>query len=281
MHFGFIGAGKVGFSMGKYLTERGEKVTGYCSRSVSSAREAAAFTGSAAYDSMRALVQECDAVFVTVPDGAIVSVWEELRLLPISDKRIIHCSGALSSAVFSDIRQTSACGYSIHPLLAVNDKFSSYQDFDRAFFTIEGDERYLEELRGLFTRFGNTVAVISAEHKVLYHTAAAAASNLCVGLIRMSEDLLCECGFSPENAHKALSPLILGNMQNIVQYGTAQALTGPIERNDVATVRKHLAALSGDEREIYRLLSGQVLKAAKERHPGRDYQTMEGELNRL
>ena len=66
--------------------------------------------------------------------------------------------------------------------------------------------------------------------------------------------------------------------ENIVRYGTAQALTGPIERNDTATVQKHLENLPQEYREVYRILSKQVLKVAKKKHPGRDYTMMEGEF---
>lgn len=278
MNTGFIGAGKVGFSMGKYLTERGEHVTGYYSRSAHSSKEAAEFTDTRQYLSLKDLVGDSDALFLTVPDGVIGSVWEQLKTLPIQNKRIIHCSGAMSSAVFSDIGRYHAYGYSIHPLLAVNDKYHSYQDLAGAFFTVEGDGRYLQELKAMLEGFGNTVETIQARDKVRYHAAAAMASNLYVGLVGLCEDLLGGCGFSPENAHKALAPLILGNTENIVRYGTAQALTGPIERNDTATVQKHLENLPQEYREVYRILSKQVLKVAKKKHPGRDYTMMEGEF---
>ena len=44
MRIGFIGAGKVGFTLGKYFREHGIEVTGYYSRSIQSASEAAEFT---------------------------------------------------------------------------------------------------------------------------------------------------------------------------------------------------------------------------------------------
>lgn len=278
MKIGFIGAGKVGFTMGKYLTERGEHVTGYYSRSPHTAQEAAEFTDSRHYLSMEELAKDSDALFLTVPDGAIVSVWEQLKVLPIQNKLIIHCSGAMSSAVFSDIGRCHAYGYSIHPLLAVNDKYNSYRELSGAFFTMEGDKAYLLKLKEMFEGFGNTVETIRAEDKVRYHAAAAMASNLYVGLVSLCEDLLCGCGFSAENAHTALSPLIRGNTENIVNYGTEKALTGPVERNDTATVRKHLSELSGESRDVYRVLSKQVLKVAKRKHPEQDYTIMEGEL---
>ncbi len=53
MKIGFIGAGKVGVSLGKYFAENRLEVSGYFSRSESSAREAAVFTGSELFLSRR------------------------------------------------------------------------------------------------------------------------------------------------------------------------------------------------------------------------------------
>ena len=280
MNIGFIGAGKVGFSLGKYLTERGVCVTGYYSRSPQSSLEAAEFTRSGQYPDIAGLVRESEMIFLTVPDGAISRVWDQVKRLPIQNKMILHCSGFLSSAVFSDIGCTHAFGYSIHPLLAVNDRYTSWEKLSSAFFTIEGAAEHMDFLRQMFESFGNRVEVISAEHKTLYHASAAMASNLYVGLAELCEELLLSCGFSAENAHRALAPLILGNAQNIADVGPVAALTGPIERNDADTVAAHLDCLPEESREIYRILSGQVLKAAKQKHPERDYGRLEGELRK-
>ncbi len=275
MNIGFIGAGKVGFSMGKYLSERGVKVTGYYSRNPQSSMEAANFTNTRQYLKMRHLVEDSDAIFLTVPDGAIDNVWEQLKMLPIQNKIISHLSGSVSSKVFQGIDRYHAYGYSIHPLFAINDKYNSYKELSHAFFTIEGDDKYLNQLLLMFQGFGNSVAVISAENKLKYHAAAAVVSNLYIGLAYTGEKLLRECGFSPENAHQALAPLILGNAENLVAYGAQDALTGPIERNDVETVSDHIGILDGLELEIYKSLSKQVLEVAKSKHSGRDYEKME------
>ena len=278
MEIGFIGAGKVGTSMGKYLTERGVKVSGYYSRTYQSAAEAADFTGTRAYETIESLVEDNEAVFLTVPDGAITSVWEQIRVLPIQNKIISHFSGSLSSAVFSDISRRGAYGYSIHPLFAINDRFRSCRELSRAVFTIEGDEVRLQQLKYLFSGLGNRVVVIGQENKTLYHAAAAMASNLYVGLVGECERLLESCGFSAEDAHEALSPLIEGNTENIVKYGPEAALTGPIERNDAATVLAHLNALEGNDREVYQVLSREVLRVAEEKHSDRNYDEIKGAL---
>ncbi len=271
MNIGFIGAGKVGFSMGKYLTERGMHVCGYYSRSLQASQEAAEFTGTRQYESLECLVRDSDAIFLTVSDNAIAQVWQQIREFPIQGKKIIHCSGLLSSAVFSDISRTRAHGFSIHPLLAVNDKYTSYQKLATAFFAVEGEAPYVTEFVDMLRGFNNTVGVLSAQDKVRYHAAAAMASNLYVGLVDVCEQLLCDCGFSGEEAHKALAPLVEGNARNIAQVGCVDALTGPVERNDVETVLAHLDCLSEQQQALYRMLSTQVVSVAKRKHPDRDY----------
>ena len=50
MKIGFIGAGKVGFSLGRYFMERNVCVSGYYSRNLNSSKEAAAFTKTKYYE---------------------------------------------------------------------------------------------------------------------------------------------------------------------------------------------------------------------------------------
>lgn len=277
MRIGFIGAGKVGYTLGRYFTEQGSSfyVTGYCSHTMRHAEEAAEFTGSKSYSQIEQLVADSDVVFFTVPDGAIAKVWEQVRNFPIQGKIICHCSGALSSAVFSEISQMGASGYSIHPFFAVSDRYNSYKELSKALFTIEGTGDRLEEMTGLLRQCGLTVQQIQAEGKVRYHTAASVASNLVVGVTELAEELLVSCGFSQENALCALKPLMKGNLSKIMEVGTVQALTGPLERADCGTVQKHLQALGGEDREIYRLLSKKILGVAKRKNPNRDYMEME------
>lgn len=101
------------------------------------------------------------------------------------------------------------------------------------------------------------------DDKIKYHGAAAIASNLVVGLIGLSEELLKQCGFDEKSAHNALAPIIKGNVKHIVEEGVVEALTGPIERCDVSTVRKHMSVFDKKANEIYKAVSKEVLEIAK------------------
>ena len=112
-----------------------------------------------------------------------------------------------------------------------------------------------------------------------YHCAAAICSNQVIALIQESLDLLSECGFDEESALSALAPIITGNVAHIVKDGTAGSLTGPVERGDTDTVKKHLNCLNEEDRLLYRLLSRKLLSVGKKKNPQRDYSRLESLLH--
>lgn len=271
MKTGFIGAGKVGFTLGRYMTERNKCVSGYYSLRPESAKEASLFTHSQYFESLEELVAASDIIFLTVPDGAIETVWNSIKEYSILGKLICHCSGSLSSAVFSEIDRTGAYGYSIHPLFAVHDKLQSYKEISDAYFSIEGHPKYLNMFKDMFEGFGNEVSIIDTSHKTLYHAAAVMVSNLACGLYDCACGMLMDCGFDAAGAAHALAPLFINNAHSIINVGTQAALTGPVERNDAGTVAKHLAVMNPSQAEIYTDLSKYVVEIAKRKHPNRDY----------
>lgn len=274
MRIGFVGAGKVGFSLGKYFAERNLCVSGYYSQNSKSSKEAAAFTDTKYYGTLSEIIKDSDTLFLTVNDGAISSVYSEIAQSDIRGKMICHCSGAMSSEVFDGISEKGAFGYSIHPIYAFNDKLKSYQGLSNVYFTIEGDPEHLEDMLDFFHKLGNKAEILSKEVKVRYHLASVFASNLVEALFDFSSDLLKSCGLSQNFSEKALLPLFLGNASAIGEYGVAQALTGPVERGDVETVQKHIDALKFDEREIYTILSKKLIEISAFKNPERSYEKL-------
>lgn len=86
MKFGFIGAGKVGFSLGKYLADNEMEVVGYYSEFKEDALEASKFTKSSVYKNIEDLVRDSDVLFLTVPDGAIEKVWNQVKKTVLVEK---------------------------------------------------------------------------------------------------------------------------------------------------------------------------------------------------
>jgi len=270
---GFIGAGKVGCTLGKYLNGTCVTVAGYYSRTGRSADSAATFTQSVAFNDLKTLTDACDTLFITTPDGVISEVWKSLRHYNLENKIICHFSGSLSSGVFSGIETTGASCCSVHPLYAFSSKYKSYLQFNKACLSIEGQDKAVQQMTWLFAgRLHHKVFKIASADKIKYHAAAAFASNYVTGVMHIAVGLLKECGFTDSAARELLSYISLDNISSVLEDGTVSALTGPVERNDITTVRNHLSVLKDDGVcEVYKSLGKILVAVAEEKNPGRDY----------
>ncbi|MGN1206158.1 MAG: Rossmann-like and DUF2520 domain-containing protein [Eubacterium sp.] len=278
MQIGFIGAGKVGCSLGRYLKEQGKPVAGYISRHIESSEFAGTFTDTKAFNDLKEMTEICDILCVATTDREIENVWKELQKQDLEDKIICHFSGSYSSAVFQGIGNKKASACSIHPMCAFSDKSTSYRQLNNVVFTMEGDDKALAIMRPLFESMGNRVLRIDSDKKVLYHCSASIVSNFMIGLYQMGLDGMEECGLTKEEARLLFNPLVRGNIDALLEKGPAQALSGPIERNDASVVSKHLQVLEEKDAQLYRLVAEKVLEVAKLKNPDKNYEEVENFL---
>lgn len=274
MKVGFIGAGRVGCSIGKYFVRHGIHVTGYYNRNPGPAKWAAEFTETRVFETMEECVSGSEAVMIAVPDDAICPVWNQLRGYPVKGKVFCHFSGALASDVFDGIDAAGAYGCSLHPMYAFADRETAYRGLDGIGFTIEGADEAVQLVRGLLEDCHNPVIRMQASQKVRYHAAASMLSNHVAGVLSCGYELLEEAGFSEEQARTFSGALVLGNVRNVIENGAMKALTGPIERGDVETVRQHLHVLTPEQEEMYRANGRRLVEIAQRKHPDRSYDEM-------
>ncbi|MBQ2380941.1 MAG: DUF2520 domain-containing protein [Succinivibrio sp.] len=282
---GFIGAGKVGISLGRFFKENGFSVSGYYSRSESSSVEGAKFTDSDYFMSVKELVENSDIVFITTPDNALEKTASSIATQCTSiksEKCFVHCSGALSiNDVFKSLMKNDNFSFaSVHPMMAFSSREQSYKELKDTFFTLESDEKAKSLILGVFEKLSVRFEIISSDVKSKYHLASVLSSNCVVGLFDYAKELLKECSFSEESANAALGKLFLVNAQNIVEKGTIKALTGPVLRGDDKTVLKHLNVLSDEDKLLYMLLSQKILKVAKAKNKDFDYSQIEKIIKR-
>lgn len=262
----FVGAGKVGCSLARFLADSERvRLAGFFSHSESSAREAAAFAGGRAFDSLEECAGSASVIFVTTPDAAIAEVGRELAGLDLAGKIVAHCSGATPSSALDACRGVGACVASLHPLYAVSSRFDSWRELASCTFAVEGDECACDLLGSIVRELGASVVMIDGTQKARYHAAAVMASNLVVGLYDMAVSELVACGFDHAGAERALAPLFLGNARHVAEDGPANALTGPAARGDEATIERHLGCLGSDTRAVYELLTQRCREIAKRR----------------
>lgn len=145
--------------------------------------------------------------------------------------------------------------------------------FAGVYFALEGNPKALALGRRLARELGGKSFVIAARDKPLFHAACVFVSNFLDVTVDAGIEACRRIGLRPRMAFRILDPLIRRTLGNIAARGTAQALTGPVERGDALTVRRHMTALrqrSPEFLSLYTELSRRALVLA----------TGKGSLNR-
>ncbi|HKP54149.1 MAG TPA: DUF2520 domain-containing protein [Chloroflexia bacterium] len=271
---GFIGAGKVGTALASLLHARGVAVAGVSGRTLADGRRMALSAGLAASTAMewQTTVAESSVVFLTVPDDAIAPLCREIAEAGgwRAGQGVVHCSGALPSAILQPAREAGAMIASFHPLQAFASLDAAMSHMLGSTFALEGDAPLVDLLDGFVQALGGTSLRVTEREKVLYHAAAVIASNYTVTLAALASELLVGEGIAPDanTALRYLMPLLKGTVDNLQALGLPDALTGPLVRGDVGTVARHLEGLDACAPELahlYRHLARLTLPLAEQK----------------
>lgn len=199
-----------------------------------------------------AVLIDSDLVLVCVPDAAVAPVASTLRVAQHSV--VAHCAGSLGTDALAPHRRRG----SIHPLVALPDAAQGAARLRGAWFACAGDP--LVEVVAS-TLGGRTVAVADEDRR-RYHAAACVAANHLVALMSQVERLA-----PPGVPLEAYLDLARGALDDVAEWGPAAALTGPVARNDLATVAGHLADIDERERAAYLALADLAARLAGTAHP--------------
>lgn len=245
MNIGFVGAGRMGSSLGTLFSQRGIEISGFYDIDTSKSDTAAVLCHTKRIDSIQELNMLSDAIFITTNDSAIESACHKIAACPFCEKKIIfHVSGLLNASVLASAENTGYHTVSLHPLQSVTGGMEGAKRLKDCLFTIEGNDSSVEAAQLMLERCGIYPKRILAEQKVAYHTAASLASNHFFSLIDTAVELLTTAGFDSDEAINAMLPLIRGSIDNLEAFGVEAAVTGPIVRGDISTTRKHLECIS-------------------------------------
>jgi predicted short-subunit dehydrogenase-like oxidoreductase (DUF2520 family) len=155
-----------------------------------------------------------------------------------------------------------SCG-AIHPLQTIRDAKSGARDLRNAAFAISGDSAALGWAEEIATVLSGTIVRIKPDGRLFYHAAAVMASNYIAALLDSAEGLMLMAGVPKKDALRALGPLARAALENVLQNGAVEALTGPVARGDAATVAAHTQALQATESSIATLYEAAGLCALR------------------
>lgn len=268
--FSIVGAGRLGTVLGAALVRGGWTAEAVFDKDAKAARASRRFIGGGrATADIRAPARAGAVVFLTVPDDEIGRVAARLGRTGArwTGRFAYHASGLLPARVLEPLRKRGAGVASLHPAQAFPDKNAPGRIFKGITWGVEGDAAAVEAAGSIVRGLGGHILILSERDKPLYHAACSLASNSLAALEWAAAGLLARSGIGEKGAADVLFPLLQGTLQNVKNLGLKGALTGPIARGDVATVRRHLRALREypETREVYLALGRQALLMAAER----------------
>jgi len=274
--FSIVGAGRLGTVLGAALVRRGWRAEAVFDKDPKAARESRDIIGQGkATTDIRLPARTGAVVFLTAPDDEIGRVAGRLAQAETrwTGRFVFHGSGLRSVRVLDPLRKRGASVGSLHPAQSFPDKHAPGRIFKGVTWGIGGDAAAINVAGGIVRELRGHVFLLSDRDKPLYHAACSLASNSLAALEWTAAGLLAGSGMDEKRAGQVLLPLIQGTLQNVKNLGWKGALTGPVARGDVATVREHLKALGGkpEVRRVYLSLARQAVLMADERGlaPGR------------
>ncbi|MFT4188570.1 MAG: DUF2520 domain-containing protein [Aeromicrobium sp.] len=255
---GVVGSGRVGAVLGARLRAAGHPVVGVSARSGASQLRAGTLLPGVPVAEPAEVVAACDVLLLAVPDDALEAVAAELAPHVRPGQLVLHTSGRHGRAVLAAMAAAGARTAAFHPAMTFT---GSHVDLDRGCvmgLTAEPADR--AEVAELAQAVGGTPVWIAEADRVVYHAALAHGANHIVTVVNQAMDLLRSIGVSDPSA--VLEPLLSAALTNTLAYGDA-ALTGPVARGDVGTVREHVAAIADPEiADTYAALSSATVGRA-------------------
>ena len=263
--FALIGPGRAGTTIALALLDCGWDAVAVAGR----APDAASTTAAAAVlDTQTSLVSEAargaQLVVIATPDRSIEQTAAAAAPAMESGALVVHLAGSRGLDAFDALVTTRAdvrIG-ALHPLQSFPSTTAGVDRLAGAWAAVAGDPHVGEIAREIGLR---PFELPDAE-RVRYHAAAVVASNHLVALLGQVERLAATCTVPFE----AFWPLVQSSVENAFTVGPADALTGPVERGDLATVERHLLALDPAERDAYRALAREAARLTGRRDTGLD-----------
>ena len=251
-----IGAGKLAYSLTPALKKSGYDVKCVISKKLSSSKLLAKkLSIPHNSNSLNKIPDDVNVFFLTVPDGEIKSTANALSGIKknFSNSLCIHFSGVENISALKSLEKKGCATGSLHIIRPFPSK--NIVDIRNSPASIETESRQAKTfLLQLCRKLKLKPHFISSDEKVFHHIAAVHSSNFLVGNMFNAFSLISTKSKYPKSILRKTSQSAL---DNVFKLSPAKALSGPIDRGDFHTIKKHLDAL---ESEIRKSKSNKRLK---------------------
>jgi predicted short-subunit dehydrogenase-like oxidoreductase (DUF2520 family) len=245
LRVGVVGAGRVGAVLAAALEAAGHTVVAAAGESDATRARIADLLPHARVAKPTEVARSCDLLLLTVPDDMlanVVTVLSDSGALH-AGQLVVHTSGRHGLAVLDPAARVGARTAAMHPAMTFT---GTRIDLDRlagCVFGLTAPAAEREVVEGLVADLGARAMWVQEEMRTLYHSGLAHGANHLVTLVSQAMELLAAAG--ADDPAGTLRPLLTAALDNALAQGDA-ALTGPIVRGDVGTVRAHLADIEAN-----------------------------------
>lgn len=247
-----IGAGNVGYHLGRRLHEKDFAIAQVFSRTIEHARDLAKAVQAPYVTKFEDVDRNGDLYIISVSDSAIAPVARQLARLELDKPLVVHTSGATPATALMPYFDRFGVFYPLQTFSRARKV-----DFEPIPICVHAaDETDTEQLLGLARQLSSKVYELNDEQRATIHVAAVFVNNFANYLFQVGEDILRKADLPFD----LLRPLILETAQKVQEESPAEMQTGPAVRGDEETIKRHLDYLHRfpEYRELYRLLSRRI-----------------------
>jgi predicted short-subunit dehydrogenase-like oxidoreductase (DUF2520 family) len=242
---GVVSAGRVGAVLGAALTGIGHRVIATSGVSRASVHRAETLLPGVALLPPDEVVREADLALLAVPDDVLPGLVRGLAAAGAfrPGQIVVHTAGAHGTSVLEPAAEHGVLTLALHPVMTFTGRPEDVQRLTGCPVAVTAradDEAAWSVGEALVLELAAEPVRVPEAVRPLYHAALAHGANHLVTLVRDCVDLLDQAGVRP--AERLVAPLLSAALDNALRHGD-RALTGPVARGDVGTLRTHLREL--------------------------------------
>jgi predicted short-subunit dehydrogenase-like oxidoreductase (DUF2520 family) len=240
-----LGAGKISYSLAPSLIDAGYKINSIISSKIIRAEKLARKLHVKNFsDSPESLKIKRGIFILAVPDNQIKLTAEMISTLKFDfhNSLIIHLSGSHDISLLKSVALKKAHTASFHIMQTFPSRRK--RNIKNSFAAIE---TFSNEASDYLFKFSKDLKLnpflINSGNKVIYHLAAIFASNFINAVLFQSQQLFELLGLRGFSFNDIFAPLYSSTLKNIKITSPARALSGPIERGDLETIKNHISEI--------------------------------------
>lgn len=264
-----VGAGAVGSTLAALLYEKGYSIVSIVSRSAKPALALGkAVRCRRVSTSLADLRPDTEFLLIAVSDSQLREVARAVSLetrLKFKKLFVAHTSGAHSTEVLKPLQKRGASVASMHPVQSfpqsksLRERVKSVRGIS---FGVDGESKAVAIAQAIIHDLGARAVFIPKNLKPLYHAACVFSSNYVVTLLNAVAETSGVLGLQQQWREMVL-PLFTSTAENAFRTSPREALTGPVIRHDLETVRLHLQALNAFAPQLIPLYSVSAIETAR------------------